>query len=80
MTNHPSLQHVARLLGANIRQLRKKKGWSQEEFALICDLHRSHIGKIERGETNLRLSTLLVMARNLEVTVEDLLAAAETRK
>ncbi|HEV2990289.1 MAG TPA: helix-turn-helix transcriptional regulator [Candidatus Angelobacter sp.] len=80
MTNHPSLQQVAKLLGARIRQLRKKKGWSQEEFAMICDLHRSHMGKIERGETNLRLSTLMVMARHLEVRVEDLLAAAEMQK
>ncbi len=60
-----------------IRQLRKKKKWSQDELAAICNLHRSHMGKIERGETNVRLSTLMVIAENLDVTVEDLLAAAE---
>jgi transcriptional regulator with XRE-family HTH domain len=80
MPNHPSLQQIAESLGAKIRQLRRKKGWSQEEFAAVCDLHRSHMGKIERGETNLRLSTLLVISENLDVSVEELLTAAEARR
>ncbi|HEV3037702.1 MAG TPA: helix-turn-helix transcriptional regulator [Candidatus Angelobacter sp.] len=80
MPNHPSLQQIARSLGSKIRQLRRKKGWSQEEFAAVCDLHRSHMGKIERGETNLRLSTLLVISENLDVSVEELLTAAEARR
>ena len=46
-------------------------------MAAICGLHRSHTGKIERGETNLRLSTLVVIAETLDVSVEELLAAAE---
>ena len=80
MPNHSSLPQTAKALGARIRQLRKKKGWTQDEFAVICDIHRSHMGKIERGETNLRLSTLVVIAKNLDVRVEELLAAAEGRR
>jgi transcriptional regulator with XRE-family HTH domain len=80
MQNHPSLQQIAKSLGAKIRQLRKKKRWSQEDFAAVCNLHRSHMGKIERGETNLRLSTLLVIAKNLDIKLEDLLEAAEARR
>jgi transcriptional regulator with XRE-family HTH domain len=74
MPTQPSLQQLAKALGTRIRQLRKKKGLAQGEFALICGLHRSHMGKIERGETNVRLSTLLVIAQNLETTVEKLLS------
>jgi transcriptional regulator with XRE-family HTH domain len=80
MPTHPSLQQAAKALGTKIRQLRKKKGWSQAEFAVICSLHRSHMGKIERGETNVRLSTLLVIANNLETRVEKLMMAAEGEK
>ena len=80
MPNHSSLPQTAKALGARIRQLRKKKGWTQDEFAVICDIHRSHMGKIERGETNLRLSTLVVIAKNLDVRMEELLAAAEGRR
>ena len=50
MPNHSSLPQTAKALGARIRQLRKKKGWTQDEFAVICEIHRSHMGKIERGE------------------------------
>lgn len=80
MPNHPSLEQVAKSLGSRIRQLRKKKGWSQDELAAICGLHRSHVGKIERGETNVRLSTLMVIAENLDASVEQLLAAAEGKQ
>ncbi|HEV2960216.1 MAG TPA: helix-turn-helix transcriptional regulator [Candidatus Angelobacter sp.] len=80
MPNHPSLPQIAKSLGARIRQLRKKKGWTQHEFAVICHLHRSHMGKIERGETNLRLATLVVIARNLDTRVEELLVTAEGRR
>ena len=77
MSTQPSLQQIAKALGVRIRQLRKKKGCSQGEFAAICGLHRSHMGKIERGETNVRLSTLLVIAENLETKVEKLLMGAD---
>jgi len=74
MSIQPLLQQVAKSLGSRIRQLRKKKGLAQGEFAVLCDLHRSHMGKIERGETNVRLSTLLAISQNLETTVERLLS------
>jgi transcriptional regulator with XRE-family HTH domain len=65
-------QSIQKDLGARIRELRTKKQWSQEEFADICDIHRSHMGEIERGETNVTLSTLLVVTRKLEVTISSL--------
>jgi len=52
--------------------LRLKKGWSQEEFADVCGIHRSHMGEIERGETNLTLSTLLTLSIKLEVSISAL--------
>ena len=73
MSTQPTLQQIAKILGARIRQLRKKKGWSQGEFAEACKIHRSHMGKIERGETNVRLSTLLIIAVNLEMRLDKLL-------
>ena len=80
MPNHSPLRQITKALGTRIRQLRKKKGWTQDEFAVICDLHRSHMGKIERGETNVRLSTLVVIAKSLDVSVEELIADAERRR
>ncbi|MEC6998209.1 MAG: helix-turn-helix transcriptional regulator, partial [Pseudomonadota bacterium] len=33
----------------------QKKGWSQEDFAFECRLHRNYIGPIERGERNISI-------------------------
>ena len=63
---------IQKALGQRIRTLRKAKGWAQEAFAHQCGMHRGHMGQIERGESNLTLSTLLVMAEKLETTVADL--------
>ena len=66
------MQVIQKTLGTRIRELRLKRGWSQERFADICDIHRSHMGEIERGETNLTLSTMLVIAQKLETTISSL--------
>jgi transcriptional regulator with XRE-family HTH domain len=66
------MQDIQKTLGSRIRELRLKRGWSQEEFADICGIHRSHMGEIERGETNLTLSTLLTISQKLEVSISSL--------
>jgi len=66
------MQAIQKTLGSRIRELRLKKGWSQEEFADRCGIHRSHMGEIERGETNLTLSTLLVISQKLETSISAL--------
>jgi transcriptional regulator with XRE-family HTH domain len=66
------MQDVQKALGAKIRELRSKKGLSQEAFADLCGIHRSHMGEIERGETNITLSTLLVISQKLETPVATL--------
>jgi len=63
---------VQKALGARIRKLRKEKQVSQEGFADWCGLHRSHMGQVERGEANVTLSTILVVAEQLEITVFEL--------
>ena len=50
--------NLAKELGEKIRQARKSKGLSQDVFALICQVDRSYMGRIERGEVD-RKSTRL---------------------
>lgn len=66
------MQTIQKTLGSRIRELRLKRAWSQEEFADHCGIHRSHMGEIERGETNLTLSTMLVISQKLETTISAL--------
>jgi DNA-binding XRE family transcriptional regulator len=60
-------------LGARIRRLRLKAGLAQDAFAEICEIHRSHLGEIERGESNLTLQTIITLAHGLNLTVHELL-------
>jgi transcriptional regulator with XRE-family HTH domain len=66
------VQDIQRKLGGNVRKLRKKKRWSQDEFADRSGLHRGHVGEIERGETNVTLQTLKTLADPLECRIVDL--------
>lgn len=61
------------ILAENVRSFRKQYGYSQEALADSCELHRTYIGSIERGERNVSLSTLEVLARVLGVSVPELL-------
>jgi transcriptional regulator with XRE-family HTH domain len=44
------VDELQRVPGKRIRELRLKKGFSQESFADHCGLHRTYQGGIERGE------------------------------
>ena len=59
-------------LGNRVRKLREKRKWSQEELAHQSGLARSFTGAIERGEKDLRLTTLVKLANTFNIPVRDL--------
>jgi len=65
-------------LGRRVRQLRGQKSWSQESFAHEGSLGRSFTGAIERGEKDVRLTTLLKLARTLGVSLSQLLKGVDS--
>lgn len=64
---------LTQILADNLRAFRKAKQISQEELADMCDLHRTYVGSVERGERNVTLSTLETLAAALGVSVPELL-------
>jgi transcriptional regulator with XRE-family HTH domain len=66
------LTTVQRDLGRRVRALREKRKWSQEEFAHESGLARSFAGAIERGEKDVRLSTLVKLARTFDIGIAQL--------
>lgn len=54
-------------VGNNIRKYRKILNISQEELAERAGLHRTYIGGIERGERNITLDSLQVIANALNI-------------
>lgn len=65
---HPSLI----MLGNRIRELRKAKGFSQENFAAEVGLDRTYMGSVERGERNIAALNLIRIAKCLQVEVGEL--------
>ena len=58
--------------GRRIRQLRLKKGWTQEQLAERANRHWTYIGGIERGERNVTLQVIADIARALGVEIQTL--------
>lgn len=63
---------IKRAFGKRVRALRLEKGLSQEGLALTCNLDRTYIGGVERGERNVSLINIRKIAIGLGVSLRDL--------
>lgn len=68
-----SRQEILVRFGARVRQLRLSKGYSQESFAAKCNLDRTYVGGIERGERNVALRNIEAIAKALDITLAELM-------
>lgn len=57
--------------GKRLHELRKLKGYSQEQLADRANLHRTYIGAIERGEQNVSLDNIAKIAKALSSEIAD---------
>jgi len=63
---------VRNKFGKRVRELRRQRGWSQEEFADKAGLHRTYIGSVERGEQNVSIDNIEKLAKTLGVSIDNL--------
>jgi transcriptional regulator with XRE-family HTH domain len=68
----PSKPRHRRMVGDKIRHYRKQAQLTQEELAEKADLHHNFIGEVERGNMETSLTSLLKVAKALQVKVRDL--------
>jgi transcriptional regulator with XRE-family HTH domain len=66
------MENIRVRFGKALRQRRNKLGVSQEAFADMCELDRTYIGGIERGERNVALVNIEKIAKTLRVSIADL--------
>lgn len=64
---------INKKVGDLIRKNRLKRGLSQEELAHEANLHRAYIGQIERGEKNIGVQNLEIIAKALNIKITKLL-------
>jgi transcriptional regulator with XRE-family HTH domain len=70
---------ILKVLDQRIRDVRKKQGYSQESFADHCGVHRTFMGTIERGESNLSFSNLVKISKSFGITLSQLLSGLEKK-
>ncbi len=59
-------------VGARVRELRKKRGWTLEDLAERADKHYTYIGGLERGDRNVTVEVLAAVAGALQVPIHEL--------
>ena len=64
---------IKKKFGINVRDIRKMRGLSQENLALVCDLDRTYIGSVERGERNISLINIYRIANALDISPRELI-------
>ena len=63
---------IQKRFGERVREIRKRKGLSQEALALASELDRTYIGGVERGERNISLINIYRIAEALGVEPREL--------
>lgn len=58
--------------GAKLAYVRKSKKLSQMKLAEIVDMNFNYIGQIERGEANVTIKTMIILADALDVELKEL--------
>ena len=64
---------MKKTVGEKIRSFRQQKKLTQEQLADLCDLHRTYVGAIERGDRNVSLKNIVIIAQALNVEPSELL-------
>ncbi len=64
---------LPQILGRNVREVRLRRGLSQEALALEADMKRSYVSDLERGTRNPSVKAIERLAIALGVLPRDLL-------
>lgn len=66
------MSNEKQLLGARIKELRKEKGYTQQQLAELIDIDSKHLSKIEVGSSYPSLYNLEKITKALNIKMQDL--------
>lgn len=74
------MEDVKKQFGLRLAAIRKEKGLSQEALSLQSGIARSYLGGVERGQRNIALMNICVLAQTLDVTPAELMTFEKNHK
>lgn len=66
------IERTRATLGRNVKNIRKREGLSAQALARTCGIPRDEVWAIERGERDVPIDTLAVLAAHLGVSLAEL--------
>lgn len=76
----PEPDHRLRALGATLRKARRDQDISQEVLAERAGLHRNIVGRVEHGDRDVRVSTILKLIDGLGLDAAEVFSAYDARR
>lgn len=70
---------VEQAFGTVLRELRGRRGLSQEALSFACARHRTYVSLLERGKNSPSLRTIFLLADALDVTAAEIVALVQQR-
>lgn len=60
---------IRKILGLRIKELRKKRGFSQERLAELSNLNRTYINGVENGKRNISIVNIEKIAKAFQIEI-----------
>jgi transcriptional regulator with XRE-family HTH domain len=64
---------MKKVFGLKVKGRRVELELNQEQLAERADLHPTYVGSVERGERNISLENIVILARALQCSPKDLM-------
>ena len=65
------LKELLTNIGKRVKQLREERGLTQEELSFGANIHRTQISRIENGENNLSMSSIIRLVDYFQIEFPD---------
>ena len=68
---------LKQMIGARIKEIRSKRGITQDQLSERMEINPKYLSSIERGKENPTLNTLIKLSRSLEVGLDEVFGFVE---